>query len=250
MSRRFRIRFVLLAAILPACGAAAEPQAGKTVLAGVYTAAQAQHGKTVYENRCGSCHHADLNGFSGPPLKGDLFMDRWREFNLNVLFDLIQNTMPADNPGTLQKIDYLDVTAYLLKVNEIPPGAKPLTADILENTLLVEKDGAKPLPTSAQVVVTGCVRLDSGNGWFLTHATEPARTLNPWQITQQELKAAADQPFGDQLFRLQNITEVAGFDRDKLAGNKGMAKGILVRQPQNQRINVMSVETLGSSCDE
>lgn len=249
MARRAPICLVALATVLLSSGAAPQPS-GKTVLDGVYTAVQAKRGQAIYETRCGSCHRADLGGFSGPPLKGDLFMDRWREFNLNVLFDLVKNTMPADNPGTLHEPEYLDVVAYLLQVNEIPPGKKQLTAGMLENTLLVGKDGPKPLPTSAQVVAAGCVTLDSGNGWFLTHATEPARTLTPWQISEEELKSARGQPPGDHLFRLQNITEAPGFDREKLAGSKGIAKGILVRQPQNERINVMSVQSLGSSCDE
>jgi mono/diheme cytochrome c family protein len=236
-------------ALLLAAYASAQPP-GKTVLGGVYTAAQAKHGQAVYERSCGSCHRADLGGFSGPPLKGDLFLDRWREFSLNVLSDLIQNTMPADNPGTLAKADYLDVLAYILQANEIPSGKKPLTADLLAGTLLVGKDGPKPLPTSAQVAVVGCVTLDTGNGWFLTHSSEPARTLTPWEISAEELKTAKDQALGDQLFRLQNITEVPGFDRDKMNGAKAEAKGILVRQPNNERINVMSLQSVGESCEQ
>ncbi len=250
MCRRVRTILISLGAVLQTGAAFAAPQPPGTVLAGVYTVAQAKHGEALYATRCASCHRADLGGLSGPPLKGDLFMDRWREFKLSVLFDLLKNTMPADNPGTLHETAYLDVLAYMLQMNEIPPGTKQLTADMLGSTLLVGKDGPKPLPTSAQVVVAGCVTLDSGNGWFLTHATEPARTLTPWQISADELKSAQEQPLGGHLFRLQSITEVPGFDRDKLAGSKGVAKGILVRQPNNERINVMSVESLGSSCDE
>lgn len=236
-----------LVVLLTGC-VCAQPRA-RTVLDGVYTAAQARHGQSVYERICAGCHRADLSGFNGPPLKGDLFMDRWREFNLNVLADLIQNTMPADNPGTLPKADYLDVLAYLFQANEIPAGKKPLTADGLAGTLLVGKNGPQPLPTSAQVAVVGCVTLDTGNGWFLTHAREPARTVTPWEITAQELQAAKSQPLGDQLFRLQNVTESPGFDRDKMNGAKAEAKGILVRQPQNERINVMSLQSVGENCE-
>src|SRR5262245_40850755 len=65
-----------------------------TVLDGVFTEAQAAKGKAAYATYCSMCHRADLGGFSGPPLVGELFMDRWREFNLSVLFDLIVTTMP------------------------------------------------------------------------------------------------------------------------------------------------------------
>src|SRR5678816_4188887 len=61
----------------------------QTVLDGVYTSAQAMRGKASYEASCASCHRADLSGFSGPPLQGALFLDRWREFTLNVLVEFI-----------------------------------------------------------------------------------------------------------------------------------------------------------------
>ncbi|PWU06069.1 MAG: hypothetical protein C5B51_13100 [Terriglobia bacterium] len=223
--------------------------AAKTVLDGVYTAAQARRGQAQYESKCASCHRADLSGFSGPPLKGDLFMDRWREFNLNVLFDLMRNSMPADNPGTLSAPAYLDIQAYLLQANGIPAGTRPLTADVLAATLLVGKDGPKPLPSSAQVDVTGCFTQDTGNGWFLTHASEPIRTLNLFEITPAELKQAHATPLGDHLFRLQNVTEMPGFDPEKLGGNKVEVKGILVRQLNNERINVNALQIAGSGCE-
>src|SRR5436305_11659644 len=99
------------------------PAAGRTTADGVYTSAQAQRGQAVYAERCASCHRADLGGFSGPPLKGDLFMDRWREFNLSVLDWLIRNTMPATAPGTLSEENYLDILAWILQTNELPAGA-------------------------------------------------------------------------------------------------------------------------------
>lgn len=220
-----------------------------TVRDGVYTSQQAQRGQAGYVAQCASCHRADLGGFSGPPLKGDLFMDRWREFNLDVLFGLIKNTMPATNPGGLSEAAYLDILAYLLQANQIPPGAKELTAGVVGKTLLVGKDGPKPLPTSAQVVVVGCLTLDTGNGWFLTHAAEPARTLNTFESTADEIKESAAKPLGGQLFRLANIDDLPGFDRDGLNGNKVQAKGILVRQPNNQRINLNSLQKLGAGCE-
>jgi len=220
-----------------------------TVLDGVYTAAQARRGQAGYEAKCASCHRADLSGFSGPPLKGDIFMDRWREFNLNVLFDLIKDTMPADNPGTLSAALYLDIQAYLLQANGIPAGNRELTADLMATTLLVGKDGPQPLPSSAQAEVVGCFTQDTGNGWFLTHASEPVRTLNLFEITPEELKEARAKPLGDQLFRLQNVTDLPGFDPDKLGGNKVDAKGILVRQPKNERINVNSLQMVGAGCE-
>jgi Cytochrome C oxidase, cbb3-type, subunit III len=229
------------------CVAAAAPQP-KTVLDGVYTADQAKRGQAGYEAKCASCHRADLGGFSGPPLKGDLFMDRWREFKLSVLFDLIKTTMPADNPGGLSAVAYLDIQAYILQANEIPAGTKELTAQVPPATLFVGKNGPKPLPSSAQVEVVGCLTEDSGNGWFLTKAREPIRTVNPWEATAAELKDAKQLPLGDQLFRLQNLSDVPGF-KPEMSGSKVDAKGILVRQPKNERINLSSLRTVAATCE-
>jgi mono/diheme cytochrome c family protein len=224
--------------------------ADKTVLDGVYTLAQARRGQAAYESKCASCHRADLGGFSGPPLKGDLFMDRWREFKLQVLYDLVKSTMPADNPGSLSEAVYLEIQAYLLQANGISPGTKELKPDAVAGTLLVGKDGPKPLPTSAQVEVVGCLTLDSGNGWFLTQAAEPVRTLDVYEISAAEAKEARAKPLGDQLFRLANITDIPKFDPDAWPGNKVDAKGILVRQPKNERINLSALEVVSPGCEK
>jgi mono/diheme cytochrome c family protein len=242
------LRAGALIAILLGSGTAAAG-ADKTVLDGVYTPAQARRGQIAYESKCASCHRADLGGFSGPPLKGDLFMDRWREFKLQVLYDLVKSTMPADNPGSLSEAAYLDIQAYLLQANEIRPGTKELKPDVVANALLVGKDGPKPLPTSALVEVVGCLTLDSGNGWFLTRTAEPTRTLDPYSISEEEAQVARAKPLGDQLFRVAGITGIAKFDPDGWPGNKVDAKGILVRQPKNERINLNALEVVSTGCE-
>ncbi len=224
-------------------------RASKTVLEGVYTQAQAMRGEKAYQAKCATCHRSDLSGFSGPPLKGDLFIDRWREFNLSVLFDLIKATMPLDDPHGLDDEMYHDILAYLLQRNEIPSGRQELTAAVIESTLLVGKNGPQPLPGSAPVDAVGCLTLDSGNGWFLTRATEPARTVNQWEASLEELKKAREKPLGDELFRLENITTVPGFDPDQMARKKVNARGILVRQPGRERINLTFLKSLGVECE-
>jgi mono/diheme cytochrome c family protein len=237
-------------------GASAAPQSankptpGKSTLDGVYTDAQAKRGQATYDMNCSSCHAADLSGFSGPPLTGDRFMDRWREFNLNILFDLIKSTMPLNNAGTLTEAGYLEVVAHILRANGLPSGSTELTAGAVGSTLLVGKDGPQPLPTSAQVAVVGCLTLDSSDGWLITQASEPVRTLDPFAVSAEEMGQAKGKPLGDQTFRLQNIAEVPGFDADILLDNKIQVKGILVRQPRNERVNVTSVQKVGPRCEE
>ncbi|HSR07594.1 MAG TPA: cytochrome c [Bryobacteraceae bacterium] len=220
----------------------------KSVLDGAYTTAQAKRGQASYEAHCMSCHRADLGGFSGPPLKGDLFIDRWREFNLNVLFDAIRAAMPLGNPGSLDEKDYLDIVTYILQTNDLPAGAAELTAQTLKNTLLVGKNGPQPLPSSAQVEVVGCMTEDSGNGWFLTGASEPTRTLDAFQLAPEDLKSAKDKALGGLVFRLANLGDLAGFSTEGTIGSKMYAKGILVRQSNGDRINVTALRAVAASC--
>jgi S-disulfanyl-L-cysteine oxidoreductase SoxD len=247
MPRRLWWGVVLLAAVASAWPVCAESR--KTVLDGIYTTAQAERGKAAYATSCASCHRGDLTGFSGPPLKGDLFMDRWREFNVDVLSRLISTTMPQNSPASLNAGQYLDILAFMLQANGLPAGSQDLSADILGTTLLVGKDGPKPLPSSAQVEVVGCMTLDTGNGWFLTSAGEPTRTLDAFTISPEELKAAATRPPGGFVFRLENLADISGFNIDASNGKKTEAKGILVRQPKGDRINVTAVQVAAGACD-
>jgi mono/diheme cytochrome c family protein len=99
-----------------------------TVLAGVYTAAQAQRGKAVYLQSCAAgCHMENLKG-NGPAvdLVGKGFVARWKGVALSDLFKKIHDTMPVDNPGSLAPGDYAAVTAYLLAENGYPAGTSAL----------------------------------------------------------------------------------------------------------------------------
>jgi len=247
----YRIFILLISATILLTGLSHAQTSGKvkTVLDGAYTSPQAKRGQASYEAHCLSCHRADLGGFSGPPLKGDLFIDRWREFNLNVLFDAIRAAMPLGNPGSLGEKDYLDIVTYILQTNDLPAGAKELTPETLASTLLVGKNGPQPLPSSAQVEVVGCMTEDSGNGWFLTGASEPARTLDPFQLAAADLKSAKDKPLGSLVFRLANLSDLTGFSTEGTIGNKMYAKGILVRQSNGDRINVTALRAVASSCE-
>src|SRR3974377_298132 len=83
----------------------------RSVLDGVYTDAQADRGSLAYTHTCAECH--DLS-FDGTPVEGEGFIDNWREFPLQTLYDFILTTMPQDNPGELGKDGTRDVSADIL----------------------------------------------------------------------------------------------------------------------------------------
>ncbi len=163
---------------------------GLSVLDGVYTSAQARRGQEQFEQHCVSCHRRDLAGIAGPALKGDRFLDQWREFPLEVLVNDMGSQMPLRNPGALPASTYLDIAAYLLEANGLPAGQRELTKEVAAKVLFVAPGGPRPLPTSSPAVVVGCMTKEAGAGWFLTSASEPARTLNPYEFTEAELKTA------------------------------------------------------------
>jgi len=114
---------------------------------GVYTDAQADHGRTLYMQSCGLCHGADLSGtFEIPPLIGR-FMPYWSGSTLDALFDYVSTAMPLDHPGALGPAANADIVAFLLKSNDIPSGAKELSAGQMKT---INFDPAKPGSKRAQ----------------------------------------------------------------------------------------------------
>ena len=133
--QRARMRLTVVAAgigclVLGALRAAPLQGQGKTVWGGLYTDAQADRGKTVYEEQCSFCHLADLSGQGfAPPLVDDAFTQRWQDGNLGDLFTIVKVTMPQDKPQSLTDAQYAEIVSYMLKMNKYPSGAQELQSD-------------------------------------------------------------------------------------------------------------------------
>jgi quinoprotein glucose dehydrogenase len=124
------IRLALLGAgVLAAAVAATSAQAPtKTTNDGVYTAAQADRGKTLFNEKCSGCH--EPSRFSG-----EAFLESWNNKTMKDIWDVASGTMPEDNPGSLKQQEYADILGYFLSLNEYPageaelqPGAAPMAA--------------------------------------------------------------------------------------------------------------------------
>jgi polar amino acid transport system substrate-binding protein len=91
----------------------------------LYTAAQATAGTTVYAQSCASCHGAQMEGIAAPALKGSTFgeMANAQSLTADSLLDVIANTMPQSDPGSLKPDEYNAVTAYILQQNGYPAGS-------------------------------------------------------------------------------------------------------------------------------
>ena len=91
----------------------------KTTNSGVYTAAQAERGKKLFEAKCTACH--DTARFTG-----DVFLEPWVGKQMKDVWDIASGTMPEDNPGSLKQQEYGDILAYFLSLNTLPTGESEL----------------------------------------------------------------------------------------------------------------------------
>jgi len=223
---------------------AAGSLSAKSVWDGVYTEAQAQRGQSAYAQYCLRCHKADLNGIEGA-MTGDGFMERRREDNLETYFIDIKATMPRGNPGGLPDQTYADIISYILSRNDMPAGPAELSADLLEKIDVVGKDGPKPVPNFATVLSVGCIIETGENRWTLIQATEPVRTRDPFKRMEKELAASRQRPAGELTFRL---ADAADFEASTHVGKRVQVKGVLVRAPAGNRINVNFIEPIADSC--
>ena len=104
-------------------------QQSRSLWDGIYTQEQAKRGEAIYSERCAQCHGADLmSGDSVPPLAGTDFLSTWNTKTVGDLFDRIRTSMPADQPGTLNRQQTADILAYLLNANKFPAGKTELAA--------------------------------------------------------------------------------------------------------------------------
>jgi len=102
----------------------------RSVQDGVFSAAQAERGREVFDLRCFECHL--LEDFQDP------FMSSWEGATVYGLYQQLRTTMPYETPGTLEQQEYVDVLAYLFRINGVPAGEEELPAEqeSLENIVI------------------------------------------------------------------------------------------------------------------
>ncbi len=104
-----------------------EQSSARSVWDGVYTDEQAKRGEPLYHDKCAACHGDKLTGGeSAPPLAGGPFLSNWNGLTLDVLFERIRASMPSDNPARVGRQPKADILAYILTMNNFPPGKDEL----------------------------------------------------------------------------------------------------------------------------
>ena len=125
MRRTFTI-LACLVALAGSNGMAQGTDAAKseslTTLSRVYSAVQATQGREVFQTSCVSCHKS-------VELAGDKFWSGLIGKTVGDFFGYLRSSMPQDNPGGISDDDYASVTAYILQLNTMPAGERPLPGD-------------------------------------------------------------------------------------------------------------------------
>jgi hypothetical protein len=242
------MRAVVLAGMTTALAlttAAGSPAAAKqsgnarTVWEGVYSEAQAVRGEARYRESCNRCHDEG-------PRRGEAFMRDWSGTDLSGLFARMKASMPPGAPGSLPDADYIDIAAYMLRVNDFPAGRDELTSANVATVRVEGRNGPEPVPNFALVRVVGCLGPGPGTDWTVTNGSEPARTRNPGASTGEELKGSEETALGSGTFRLMNV-----YPRpEAYTGHKVEAKGFLIRDPNGDRLNATAVQSLAPRCEK
>jgi mono/diheme cytochrome c family protein len=131
--------------VLPSEGAArsgALPTAEPALTAdtsGIFTKAQAEAGKDLYEVQCSFCHGAR-------EFAGNIFQRRWLTPPVSGIFAHILNTMPQDAPGSLAPDQVAAIVAYILELNGQPAGSTPLPVEMDKLAQIRVPTGSGPEP--------------------------------------------------------------------------------------------------------
>jgi mono/diheme cytochrome c family protein len=129
-------RGLLAFALVVAAHAAAAGAPPRTTSDRVYTAAQADRGKQVYQEVCVQCHALEF-------YRGEI-MKSWNGGSLSDLYDALSVKMPQSNPGSLKRRQYVDILAYILSLNGMPAGEQELPSAAAELKAIRIKWGSKP----------------------------------------------------------------------------------------------------------
>ena len=173
----FRRAVVVLVALL-ACGVGLRAQDTPRIWQGVYTTAQAERGKAIFNTTCLRCHGEDLAGNTAPALKGDRFQTSWGGDVVESLFTKVRDTMPPNFGTILDDQVKLDIVTYILQTNGFPAGNSDLlvgSAD-LATTQILKKGEQATVQNFSLVQTVGCLATGPNNTWMLTRTAEPLTT--------------------------------------------------------------------------
>ncbi|MBC8090164.1 MAG: cytochrome c [Phycisphaerae bacterium] len=101
---------------------------------------QGLRGREVFTKNCAECH-------TKTDISGQDFKIKWHTRPVYDLFEIIRTTMPDDKPGSYTPEQYIDVVAYLLRMNGASFGGPALVASDTAGLKKWKMDIMVPSPT-------------------------------------------------------------------------------------------------------
>lgn len=127
---------------------------------------QGLRGREVFTKTCVECH-------TKTDVTGQDFKIKWHTRPVYDLLDVIRTTMPDDKPGSLTPDQYVDVVAYLLRINGAAFGGPALVATDTAGLKKWKMDILVPSP-NVDSAKAGSVRQSSAK-FSATPSSTPAR---------------------------------------------------------------------------
>ena len=148
----------------------------------VFTAEQAERGRTLYEAICIECHLASLAGANeAPPLRGADFLDAWGTGAVVDLADTIRVTMPPENRNSLSPQQSYDLAAFVLQQNGAAVGNETLAVDNLDlgaSQEVVTPPGEREIEDFEPVTTEMLLDPDAGD-WLMFRRTYDGQGHSP-----------------------------------------------------------------------
>jgi cytochrome c5 len=234
--------------VLFVCGIALRAQdATPRIWQGIYTAPQAERGKTTFKTACLRCHGEDLSGTTAPALKGDRFQMTWGGDTVEGLFGKIRDTMPPNFGTVVDDQAKLDVVAFILQTNGYPAGSTELLIDSpdLAASQILKKGEQAAVQNFSLVQTVGCLQRAPDGKWWLTRTADPltARDETP---SAQALVSAGNHPLGTKTFLLLSAKP---FSPESHQGHKMEARGLIYNEPGDLRLTLTSLRMAGNCTD-
>ncbi len=95
-----------------------------------FTAGQAAKGRALFSADCAQCHGVNLQGISGPALRGA--DSNLATQSVSAIYTYVSTEMPMGNAGGLKADEYVSLLAFLLEKNGHRPGSAGLSVAALK----------------------------------------------------------------------------------------------------------------------
>lgn len=215
-----------------------------TVWGGVFTAEQAERGRTLFSSNCAECHGTSLEGGEGKALNGDQFWRDWGESMVGDLLTYVQTNMPfsedGSKKGTLGTGTYVDIVTHILKANGFPAGMQELTPESSAGVTIIPKDGPGELSDATRVRVVGCLAPRGADGsWRVVRAARPRRASLPATDPDRDV------PLGDRELELKFVLT----SLNRFVGHRVAVTGLLIGTGGINGINISTVESVATTCN-